>query len=138
MANALYTITRDITYGFRDGGTQDGTPNYSGTPTDFTAKIKSHNYDGTSKTVSQAGITATDDAILVTRTNATETFECFYAKTAGPTFKSLIGHYIEITETIGALTATTRSGVVTAWREAGSDDGSVMETVTISYGAVGV
>lgn len=135
MANNV--IANDVTYGYRNGGTQDGTPTLSGTATDFTCRITSHNESYTAKTVSQAGICATDDQALVTRYNGTETFTMMVPST-GFVFKAMKGNYIEITEQVLALTAEVRVGVITGWSKGFSDDGNVTETITITYGVAGV
>lgn len=134
---ARNNTTNDVTFGYRTGGAVDGATGFSGSATDFTCLVTSHNRSYTSKAVSQAGICATDDQMFPTRTNGTETFTCMVPAT-GYTFFSYQGHYIEITEQILALSATTRTGYVSGWTNSGSDDGNETETITITYGVVGV
>ncbi len=136
-AAAVKVLEANKTYSYRDGGAVDGSPTLSGSIIEFTDLVQSAQRSYTAKTVSQAGITDTSDALITTRINGEHRFTCFVPVT-GYTFKGLQNHYIEITEQTLALTAETLVGILKDWSESGADDGNVMESFTVIYGVVGV
>lgn len=136
MANIF---AQNVLWGYRLGGSQDGTPNFSGSATAAQCLARSIRRDVSYGTVDLAALCDTSAQQQVTKKSGTVVVELFVDATAGPIFQASNGYYAEsvFTPKTG-VTAITDQGVITNTGLSVDVDGALIETITITLGAHGI
>lgn len=128
-------VGQNITASVRFGGPQDGTPNFSGTPTSIKCLIKTIRERVAVKKVDQTGLCDTSDKTLITRITGMYDIEAYVDATRY--FRANVGNYCEFTfaESAGA-TPVAYVGVIEDYDFSIAMDENQVEKFALNLGVV--
>lgn len=131
-----YAASPDLKVEIDFGGTQDGTPNFSGSYTNITCPVDDYNYDGQTANIDLAGRCDTDQAIRVLRFQDSIEVVVKVPLTGKIFSQSDKGKYVRlrITPYTGG-TAEVYDTVITAIRDSSPFDQKQTQSVTFKKGA---